>query len=41
YGFFASSDVSPWFSLAVLLVALMAVAALTLRLLAQGYKIRT
>jgi ABC-2 type transport system permease protein len=41
YGFFASSDVSPWFSLAVLLVAVVAVAALTLRLLAQGYKIRT
>ena len=40
YGFFARSDVSPWFSLVVLLVALLVVGALTMRLLGRGYKIR-
>ena len=40
YGFFGVSDVSPWTSLAVVGVAFAAVAALTLRLLAGGYKLR-
>jgi ABC-2 type transport system permease protein len=40
-GFFGHSDVSPWISLAVVAVALAGVAALTLRLLAIGYKIRS
>ncbi|MFP5399467.1 MAG: ABC transporter permease [Gammaproteobacteria bacterium] len=39
-GFFGVSDVSPWTSLAVVGVAFAAVAALTLRLLASGYKLR-
>lgn len=39
-GFFGVSDVSPWTSLAVVGVAFVAVAALTLRLLASGYKLR-
>jgi ABC-2 type transport system permease protein len=40
YGFFAQSDVSPWISLAVVLVALAATAALALMMLTRGYKIR-
>ena len=40
-GFFGSSDVSPWISLAVVLASLAAVAALALRLLASGYKLRS
>jgi ABC-2 type transport system permease protein len=39
-GFFGVSDVSPWISLAVVGVAFVAVAAITLRLLASGYKLR-
>jgi ABC-2 type transport system permease protein len=40
YGFFGVSDVSPWISLGVVGVSLIAVAALTLRLLKTGYKLR-
>jgi ABC-2 type transport system permease protein len=40
YGFFGLSDVSPWVSLSVLLVALAAVAGLAVHLLRIGYKIR-
>ena len=40
-GFFGVSDVSPWLSLAVVGAAFALVAALTLRLLASGYKLRT
>jgi ABC-2 type transport system permease protein len=39
-GFFGVSDVSPWLSLGVVAVAFVAVAAVTLRLLASGYKLR-
>ena len=39
-GFFGVSDVSPWLSLAVVGVAFAVVAAITLRLLASGYKLR-
>jgi ABC-2 type transport system permease protein len=39
-GFFGQSDVSPWFSLAAVGSAFVVVAALALRLLARGYKIR-
>lgn len=39
-GFFGVSDVSPWLSLAVVATAFVAVSALTLRLLASGYKLR-
>jgi len=39
-GFFGVSDVSPWLSLAVVGASFLAVAALTLRLLASGYKLR-
>lgn len=39
-GFFGVSDVSPWLSLAVVGAAFVAVAAVTLRLLASGYKLR-
>ncbi len=40
YGFFAQSDVSPWISLGVVLLALTAVSAVALSMLARGYKIR-
>jgi ABC-2 type transport system permease protein len=40
-GFFGASDVSPWLSLAVVGVSFVAVAALCLRLLASGYKLRS
>jgi ABC-2 type transport system permease protein len=39
-GFFGVSDVSPWLSLAGVALTFAAVAALTLRLLATGYKLR-
>jgi len=41
YGFFGASDFSPAASLAVVAVSLAAVSALTLRLLNNGYKLRT
>ncbi|MCI4440529.1 ABC-2 type transport system permease protein [Tibeticola sediminis] len=40
YGFFGISDVSPWRSLAVVVLALILVAGWSLRLLRVGYKIR-
>jgi ABC-2 type transport system permease protein len=40
HGFFGVSDVSPWFSLAVVAMSLAAVCALCLHLLRTGYKIR-
>ncbi|MCK0512010.1 ABC transporter permease [Aromatoleum buckelii] len=40
YGFFGQSDVSPWLSLGVVSVCLMLLAALTLAMLARGYKLR-
>jgi ABC-2 type transport system permease protein len=40
-GFFGVSDVSPWTSLAVVAVSFVIVAAIALRLLHSGYKIRT
>jgi ABC-2 type transport system permease protein len=40
-GFFGASDVSPWLSLAVVGTAFIVVAALSLRLLASGYKLRS
>jgi ABC-2 type transport system permease protein len=39
-GFFGASDVSPWVSLGVVGVSYLVVAAITLRLLATGYKLR-
>ncbi|MDH3319422.1 MAG: ABC transporter permease [Betaproteobacteria bacterium] len=41
YGFFGASDIAPAASLAVVAVSLAIVSALALRLLKQGYKIRT
>jgi ABC-2 type transport system permease protein len=41
YGFFGTSDVAPEFSLAVVVACLAAVSLLTLRLLQQGWKLRT
>jgi ABC-2 type transport system permease protein len=41
HGFFGVSDVSPWLSLGVVSVSLLLVAALTLRLLKSGYKLRS
>ena len=41
YGFFASSDVAPALSLAIVASALAAVAAACLLLLKSGYKLRT
>lgn len=40
YGFFGISDVSPWTSLAVVLVCCLALSWLTLELLKSGYKLR-
>lgn len=40
HGFFGVSDVSPWFSLAVVASAFAVVAAIALRLLQSGYKLR-
>jgi ABC-2 type transport system permease protein len=40
YGFFGVSDVSPFYSLAVVGVAFVALAAVALRLLQSGYKLR-
>jgi ABC-2 type transport system permease protein len=40
-GFFGVSDVSPWLSLVVVGAAFAVVAAITLRLLASGYKLRS
>ena len=40
-GFFGASDVSPWTSLAVVGTSFVVVAALTLRLLRSGYKLRS
>ena len=41
HGFFGVSDVSPWISLAVVGSSLIVVSAITLRLLASGYKLRS
>jgi ABC-2 type transport system permease protein len=41
YGFFGVSDVNPWRSLAIVLVALAGLAGLSLELLRRGYKIRS
>ncbi len=40
YGFFRSSDVSPYLSLVILMVCFLAVSWWTLRMLEMGYKIR-
>jgi ABC-2 type transport system permease protein len=40
YGFFGISDVSPWFSLVIIVVFFIGVSALTLKLLSSGYKLR-
>lgn len=40
YGFFGQSDVSPWLSLAVVSACFIFLAALTLAMLARGYKLR-
>ncbi|ESJ26620.1 metal-dependent hydrolase [Cupriavidus sp. HPC(L)] len=40
HGFFGVSDVSPWFSLAVVASAFAVVATIALRLLQSGYKLR-
>ena len=41
YGCFAASDVSPWFSLAVVSAVFIALSLFSLRLLASGYKLRS
>ncbi|MDH5632004.1 MAG: ABC transporter permease [Gammaproteobacteria bacterium] len=41
YGFFGVSDVSPWTSLAVVLIVWLALALATLAMLARGYKLRS
>jgi ABC-2 type transport system permease protein len=40
YGFFGQSDVSPWHSFAVVLLAFVVMATAALRLLQSGYKLR-
>ncbi|MDP3425438.1 MAG: ABC transporter permease [Burkholderiaceae bacterium] len=41
YGFFGVSDVSPWVSLAVVVLALLLVGSVAVHLLRTGYKIRS
>lgn len=41
YGFFGVSDVSPWLSLGVVGVSLLAVSGIAIQLLRTGYKIRS
>ncbi len=41
YGFFGQSDVSPWLSLGIVVLALAAASAVALHLLRSGYKIRS
>ena len=40
YGFFGQSDVSPWLSLLIVVVAWTVVAGVALRMLGSGYKLR-
>lgn len=40
YGFFGVSDVSPWYSLAIVVGCFMLLSAFTLTLLKRGYKLR-
>jgi ABC-2 type transport system permease protein len=40
FGFFGVSDVSPWFSLSVVLAFFLLVSGVALRMLAIGYKLR-
>jgi ABC-2 type transport system permease protein len=40
YGFFGVSDVSPWLSLCVVMLALMVFAGVCLEMLRRGYKLR-
>jgi ABC-2 type transport system permease protein len=40
YGFFGQSDVDPWQSLAVVTASLLLTAAIAIRMLASGYKLR-
>lgn len=40
YGFFGKSDISPWFSLAVVIAFLVALAWACLKMLKSGYKLR-
>jgi ABC-2 type transport system permease protein len=40
YGFFGASDISPWFSLAVVAVCFATMTGFTLALLKSGYKLR-
>ncbi len=40
YGFFGVSDVSPWVSLAVILIALLGLTLFAINLLKQGYRLR-
>jgi ABC-2 type transport system permease protein len=40
YGFFGTSDVSPWLSLGVVGISLLGVSGVAVHLLRTGYKIR-
>jgi ABC-2 type transport system permease protein len=40
YGFFGASDVSPWWSLAVIAAFFIVVAGIAMRMLSTGYKLR-
>ncbi|HEX5485163.1 ABC transporter permease [Limnobacter sp.] len=40
YGFFGVSDISPWFSLAMAGIALLALVAIAMRMVVSGYKLR-
>jgi ABC-2 type transport system permease protein len=40
YGFFGVSDISPWFSLSVVLASFIALSLITIGMLKAGYKLR-
>jgi ABC-2 type transport system permease protein len=40
YGFFGQADISPWLSLAIVGFSFMGLAAITLKMLKSGYKLR-
>jgi ABC-2 type transport system permease protein len=40
YGFFGQGDISPWISISVVTVFLLALAWLCLKMLKSGYKLR-
>jgi ABC-2 type transport system permease protein len=40
YGFFGMSDISPWFSLSVVIASFITLSLITIGMLKAGYKLR-